>query len=66
MIRIYKHIKQLRNYLGTLQLETINLSLQASRTGWSTDLQKSITNNALLIRKYERRLKLIKMISWQN
>jgi len=66
MIRIYKHIKQLRNYLGTLQLETINLSLQASRTGWNVDLQKSITNNALLIRKYERRLKLIKMISWQN
>jgi len=63
MIRIYKHIKQLRNYLGTLQLETINLSLQASRTGWNVDLQKSITNNALLIRKYERRLKLIKMIS---
>ena len=63
MIRIYKHIKQLRNYLGTLQLETINLSLQASRTGWNAGLQKSITNNALLIRKYERRLKLIKMIS---
>lgn len=53
----------MRNYLGTLQLETINLSLQASRTGWNADLQKSITNNALLIRKYERRLKLIKMIS---
>ena len=66
MIRIYKHIKQLRNYLGTLQLETINLSLQASRTGWNADLQKSITNNALLIRKYERRLKLIKMVSWSN
>jgi hypothetical protein len=63
MIRIYKHIKKLRNYLSTLQIECINLSIQASRTGWNADLQKSITNNALLIRKYERRLKLIKMVS---
>ena len=63
MIRIYKHIKRLRNYLSTLHIECINLSIQASRTGWNADLQKSITNNALLIRKYERRLKLIKMIS---
>jgi hypothetical protein len=63
MIRIYKHIKRLRNYLSTLQIECINLSIQASRTGWNADLQKSITNNALLIRKYERRLKLIKMVS---
>jgi len=63
MIRVYKHIKKLRNYLSTLQIECINLSIQASRTGWNADLQKSITNNALLIRKYERRLKLIKMVS---
>jgi hypothetical protein len=63
MIRVYKHIKKLRNYLSTLQIECINLSIQASRTGWNAELQKSITNNALLIRKYERRLKLIKMIS---
>ena len=63
MIRVYKHIKRLRNYLSTLQIECINLSIQASRTGWNADLQKSITNNALLIRKYERRLKLIKMVS---
>ena len=66
MIRVYKHIKKLRNYLSTLQIECINLSIQASRTGWNAELQKSITNNALLIRKYERRLKLIKMISWSN
>jgi len=63
MIRIYKHVKRLRNYLGALHIKCINLSIQASRTGWDEHLQKSITNNALLIRKYERRLKLIKMIS---
>ena len=63
MIRIWKHVKAMRNYLATLQIETINLSLQASRTGWNEDLQRSITNNALLIRKYERRLKLVKMVS---
>ena len=63
MIRVYKHIKKLRNYQSTLQIECINLSIQASRTGGNADLQKSITNNALLIRKYERRLELIKMVS---
>ena len=53
----------MRNHLSTLHIECINLSIQASRTGWNKELQKSITNNALLIRKYERRLKLIKMVS---
>lgn len=61
MIRIYKHIREIRKFLEMLQLDSINLTIQASRFGWTDELQKSIINNALLIRKYERRLRLIRM-----
>jgi len=42
-------------------IDNVNLSIQASRFGWTTELQDTITNNALLIRKYQRRLRLIKL-----
>lgn len=61
MIRIYKHVREIRKFLEMLHLDSINLTIQASRFGWSAELQNSIVNNALLIRKYERRLRLIKM-----
>ena len=61
MIRTFKHIRTLKSFLTTLHLDNLNLTIRASRDGWDEELQKSIVNNALLIRKYERRLKLIKM-----
>ena len=61
MIRIFKHIASVKSFLSSLQIDNINLSIRASREGWDEQLQKSIINNALLIRKYERRLKLLKM-----
>ena len=61
MIRIFKHIASIKSFLSSLQIDNINLSIRASREGWDEQLQKSIVNNALLIRKYERRLKLLKM-----
>ena len=61
MIRIFKHIASIKSFLSTLQIDNINLTIRASREGWDEQLQKSIVNNALLIRKYERRLKLLKM-----
>jgi hypothetical protein len=61
MIRIWRHTRELNKFLQMLQLDSINLTIQASRFGWNEELQKSITNNALLIRKYERRLRLIRM-----
>jgi hypothetical protein len=61
MIRIFKHIASVKSFLSSLQIDNINLSIRASREGWDEQLQKSIVNNALLIRKYERRLKLLKM-----
>jgi hypothetical protein len=61
MIRTFKHIRTLNSFLTTLHVDNLNLTIRASREGWDEELQKSIVNNALLIRKYERRLKLIKM-----
>ena len=61
MIRVFKHIASVKIFLSSLQIDNINLSIRASREGWDEQLQKSIVNNALLIRKYERRLKLLKM-----
>jgi hypothetical protein len=61
MIRTFKHIRTLNSFLSTLHIDNLNLTIRASRDGWDEELQKSIVNNALLIRKYERRLKLIKM-----
>jgi len=61
MIRKYKHIREVQKYLDMLMIDNVNLSLQASRFGWTKELQDTITNNALLIRKYQRRLRLIKL-----
>ena len=61
MTRVYKHKRQIQKFLDALVIDNVNLSIQASRFGWTNELQNTITNNALLIRKYERRLRLIKM-----
>lgn len=61
MIRKYKHIREIQKYLEMLMIDQVNLSIQASRFGWTEDIQKQITNSALLIRKYQRRLRLIRM-----
>ena len=61
MTRVYKHKREIQKFLDALIVDNINLSIQASRFGWTNELQNTITNNALLIRKYERRLRLIKM-----
>jgi hypothetical protein len=61
ILRKRKHIREVQKYLEMLMIDNINLSIQASRFGWTTELQDTITNNALLIRKYQRRLRLIKM-----
>jgi len=61
MIRKYRHIREVDKYLTMLMMDNVNLSIQASRFGWNKELQETITNNALLIRKYQRRLRLIRM-----
>ena len=64
MIKIYfrkkRHMREVQKYLDMLMIDNVNLSIQASRFGWTEDLQKQIINSALLIRKYQRRLRLLK------
>jgi len=61
MTRKRKHVRELEKFLEMLMIDNVNLTIQASRFGWTEDLQKQLTNSALLIRKYQRRLRLIKM-----
>lgn len=61
MIRKYRHIREVQKYLDMLMIDQVNLTLQASRFGWSEEIQNQLTNSALLIRKYQRRLRLIRM-----
>lgn len=61
ILRKRKHIRELQKFLEMLMIDNVNLSIQASRFGWDKELQDTITNNALLIRKYQRRLRLIRM-----
>lgn len=60
MIRKRRHIREVEKYLRMLELDQINLTIQASRFGWTDDLQHQLTNSALLIRKYQRRIRLLK------
>ena len=61
MTRKRKHVKEVQKYLDMLMLDQVNLSIYASRFGWTDEIQHQLSNSALLIRKYERRLRLIKM-----
>ena len=61
MIRKRKHIREIEKYLEMLMIDQVKLTIQASRFGWSEEIQNQLTNSALLIRKYQRRLRLIKM-----
>lgn len=61
MTRKRKHIREVDKYLEMLMLDQVNLTIQASRFGWTPEIQNQLTNSALLIRKYQRRLRLIKM-----
>lgn len=61
MTRKRKHIRAVESYLDMLMIDQVNMTIQASRFGWSEEIQNQITNSALLIRKYQRRLRLIKM-----
>ena len=61
MIRKRRHIREVDKYLEMLMLDQVNLTIQASRFGWTPEIQNQLTNSALLIRKYQRRLRLIRM-----
>ena len=60
-LRKTRHIKATEAYLSMLMIDNVNLSIQASRFGWTNDIQEALMNNAHLIRKYQRRLRLIRL-----
>ena len=61
MIRKIKHVRELQKYLDMLMIDNVNLSIQASRFGWTNEIQEALINNAHLIRKYQRRIRLIRL-----
>ena len=61
MIRKRKHLREIQKYLDMLMIDQVNITLHASRFGWTEGIQEQLINSALLIRKYQRRLRLIKM-----
>ena len=64
MIRIYKkqkHKAAISNYLTKLHWDTINTVLDAQKTGkWTNKIEVHLNNNAKLIKKYQRRLSLLR------
>jgi len=55
LIRKRRHMIYVNRYLVELQWDSLNTMLVASKTQWNDDIVKSLDNNALLIRKYQRR-----------
>ena len=60
LIRKRRHIAFVRRYIIELQWDSLNTMLVASKTQWNDDIVKSLDNNAILIRKYERRARWLK------
>lgn len=53
-----RHLNYVKNYLHQLQFDTINTVIKAEvESDWSKEITKHLNNNAILIRKYQRRLK---------
>jgi ribosomal 50S subunit-associated protein YjgA (DUF615 family) len=53
-----RHLNYVKNYLHQLQFDTINTVIKAEvESDWSKEITKHLNNNAVLIRKYQRRLK---------
>lgn len=59
LLRKTKHKKYVRCYVADLRWDIVNVSILASRVGWTKEIQQVINNNACLIRKYERRMRWI-------
>lgn len=55
ILRKMAHKKYIDKYINDLRWESLNIMITASRTQWNDDVVALLDNNALLIRKYERR-----------
>ena len=58
LFRKRRHLNYVRDYLHKLHFDTINTVIRAEvESNWSKGVTKHLNNNAVLIRKYQRRLK---------
>ena len=59
--RVSRHKRYVRNYLNDLRWDLINTCLLADKVGWTKEAISSIQNQTKLIKKYERRVRLLRM-----
>lgn len=55
LFRKIKHQRFIESHIAEMRWESLNVMLVASATQWNDDVVTLLNNNALLIRKYERR-----------
>lgn len=60
MLRKRRHIRYLQDTIRDMHWEIINTTMQSTNVGWTDNTTEYMVNSAMLIRKYERRLKLLK------
>lgn len=60
MKRKKKHVRYIERYLYDLKYDTLNKAFVASKEDFKNkEVNKSIKNNTVLLKKYERRLSLL-------
>lgn len=59
--RVVRHKKYVRHYLRDLRWDLINACLSADKLGWNDQTITTIQNQTKLIRKYERRRRLLNL-----
>jgi beta-N-acetylglucosaminidase len=60
ILRKRRHIRYLQDTIRDMHWEIINTTMQSTNVGWTEQTTEYMVNTARLIRKYERRLKLLK------
>ncbi len=59
-LRKLRHLRYTKRYISDLHWEIINTVVSASATGFHNGVDNHLDNLGGLIRKYERRLRLLK------
>lgn len=59
-LRKKRHRIYINRYINELRWDSLNIMISASATEWTDATTRVLINNALLIRKYERRNRWLK------
>lgn len=59
--RIISHKRYVKRYLTEIRWEIINTTLSASAVGWTDNTSRHLEHLGYLIRKYERRMRWLKL-----